>query len=902
MSFGLAADTYLQETWPSHCAEFNQEYLRFEFFGDDVRRNAVLNMNNTSNEECGECRQSSSFDQCIANKTAEKKAAYQQNLGTLVKNALQWEQVESKETEAAQKLEQKLTDLIKDCPTLNHDFMNAGPVDFLEWNYQNNTNKCVEKSLCEKEHDYLKNKEECAKQVKQAIEVNDQAGNLAKNIVEASTINFGQKPFTRADRDQWIKQKEALLAKTDSDFIKGVGSFVDATGIVSLFENEKDKCSDLNLFTKERPLICFKNVGYSTPLELDRFIGVGDFDEQLEGTSLNSMAGDFLTRKILNIYGPLLIQNIGLHSAQCDAGEKRVKAALREEIMSEIRSDLVHNGQFMNSLKFKNINEFKSCINSMGLEEGLFNKFIADMVNLAYAKNCGKQGDQNTCGGTERGKNVSGEIRQNKIDQQQNLILAMNSFGQAQIDIDILDSRISALEYKCMPRNGYNPSEAEKLFCVQAEAGIAELKTRKLGVEEFALEIVSKYPEVAQEIKMKSGRGHQKTAESYSHYATVTGNDQVFEATLDLAASWENSNLEEVDGIKNSEEAKELMQKILQPFPPQSDEFKDDYADLAKAQKRKEKILKSDSSLREGRAFQKRLERVVEATHANRKRSVLKVLFSDNSLGSLCEDPNFTQLILAKRPDLMQEFKTQFNHPQEHTDLVMCRYMKNINQRLKDEEGVAFAKNVAIMATIALVNPLAAGEKMVAVAGLSSAAVGLGLSLDAFNHSYDTLKIEQQLSNACLPDVLAREQAENALWWNTVLLGVDLFFTGLATPHMVKSLQRAKVAGPGKRLTNLERPPLTDREMAYQAKELQALMDKLDNPHASRSSLLKRFKSAAKDQMMKRALGKVRKVTRRKYGLKDVADDVVDEVIGLESHGLTEYQINKLLKQAKICQ
>ena len=114
------------------------------------------------------------------------------------------------------------------------------------------------------------------------------------------------------------------------------------------------------------------------------------------------------------------------------------------------------------------------------------------------------------------------------------------------------------------------------------------------------------------------------------------------------------------------------------------------------------------------------------------------------------------------------------------------------------------------------------------------------------------------MSSACLPDLLAKEQAENALWWNTVFLGVDLLFSGLATPHMVSDLTRASRARRGVRLPAERSLPMTDGEIAYQAKQLQSLTDKLDDPFPLRSSIFRNMKSRFRKTLAKRAIQKMR--------------------------------------------
>ena len=49
--------------------EFKPEYQRFEYFGDQEKRRSTREINQASDKECEECRQSNNFEKCIEEKT-----------------------------------------------------------------------------------------------------------------------------------------------------------------------------------------------------------------------------------------------------------------------------------------------------------------------------------------------------------------------------------------------------------------------------------------------------------------------------------------------------------------------------------------------------------------------------------------------------------------------------------------------------------------------------------------------------------------------------------------------------------------------------------------------------------------------------------------------------------------
>ena len=98
------------------------------------------------------------------------------------------------------KIKSKLLDLKNDCPLLNYNFASAKPLDVYKWIHQNETNQCIEKSLCGKSHVYLKDPEECARKVKQVVEVSNGDNNLVKSLIEAATINFNKGMLERRYR------------------------------------------------------------------------------------------------------------------------------------------------------------------------------------------------------------------------------------------------------------------------------------------------------------------------------------------------------------------------------------------------------------------------------------------------------------------------------------------------------------------------------------------------------------------------------------------------------------------------------------------------------------------------------------------------------------------------------
>ena len=282
------------------------------------------------------------------------------------------------------------------------------------------------------------------------------------------------------------------------------------------------------------------------------------------------MAREYLTKKSLNVYGPLLLQNLKLEILSCNAEEQVIKKELREEAISVIKTDLIYNGQFMNSQKFKKIDEFKSCINSMGLEPGMFNKFIDDIVHLAYLKNCGEQDTQGHCGDSLDSRDLAGEIRNNKIDQAENRIIAFQKFGRLNSMINITENRIKSIRDKCMTISSYTPTKSEKLFCDQAKTLVKDLQLKKQGLENVAYKIVSKYPEVIEPVKMKSGRSSVKSR-GHKHYFAMTGKDEVIKASEELAGVWIDDNLDKIYTIKNKDDAKALIEKshlrsLLQPM------------------------------------------------------------------------------------------------------------------------------------------------------------------------------------------------------------------------------------------------------------------------------------------------------------------------------------------------